>query len=932
MSTKYCFKILSRDNIVSDDELINHISDIYTSHFEMGAKLPFVVIKSQNLQKEDEICIVLTSTSKKAREKIEEINNSLSQSDLKYKNTNFALPYLFEISKVDAKNIDISKKGIETVKWTNLSHRGPYFTHLNEPYVPLGAYLISKKKLYPLNPLEEKIAGFYVKRIISEEAGNVIDFLTKDEVFNTNFWNDFKQYLSKENKKVFTKLEDIDWSDLKNKILSKKEDEKNMTNDAKLARKKAIEERKQEYSYGYIDGNRELLGNYIIEPASIFMGRGKNPNRGKIKRDIEPEEVTINVGKNDNIPEPPLGHKWGKVIHDNNVEWIASWKDPISGDSKYIRFSRAGKFGVENDMMKYEKARKLNKHIKNVRNGYMSDAKSDDEVNKQLGTVLYLIDNFGIRVGNEKDESETDTVGASTLKVGNIFLKPNNIVVFDFLGKDSVRFYKELKVDELIWNNIHSFMQGKQDNNQLFDKIDATDINNYLKKFDKSFSAKVFRTRLASTIMFNELDKLDIPSDSTNTKIKYIFNTANVKVADVLNHSRTVTKKNMEAINKLEDKLSELKNKLKEIKKEPKKGDKKYDALMKKIDEMQDKINSKKDTTNIAITTSLQNYIDPRVVISWTKKNDIDSGIIYSKTLQKKFDWAIEMTPSNWNYEKTPLIGVSELVPEEFVRNEYIKRNKEKTVAPRSKEVQMKDTNESSDEILQYGDVYIRKYSEYSYIIYGDTKSHIEKLKEMGCKYNPNLKINGKTVPGWIISKNQIKNVREYFEKINEEKSNDIDKPKRLKDILRERLVELEKNEKKDSTEYKGIDINIEYYGNGNDLMTLVKYENGFIIYGPGTKKFSEKFKQMKGKYLYNVKVLDKNVSGWYIPNTMIENVRIFLKHITPVTDYELLYEMCKGNLSSNYFQYLSQDVKKWMHDIKNKYEITNPHRFYNQI
>ena len=76
----------------------------------------------------------------------------------------------------------------------------------------------------------------------------------------------------------------------------------------------------------------------------------------------------------------------------------------------------------------------------------MVDAASNNGVKRQLGTVLWLIDNHGVRVGGEKSADEADTVGASTL--GRTFLKLEepDIVIFDFLGKDSIRFYKRIKV------------------------------------------------------------------------------------------------------------------------------------------------------------------------------------------------------------------------------------------------------------------------------------------------------------------------------------------------------------------------------------------------------------------------------------------------------------------------------------------------------
>jgi len=40
---------------------------------------------------------------------------------------------------------------------------------------------------------------------------------------------------------------------------------------------------------------------------------------------------------------------------------------------------------------------------------------------KQLGTATYLIDKFALRVGNEKNEDEADTVGCCSLRFFLLF-------------------------------------------------------------------------------------------------------------------------------------------------------------------------------------------------------------------------------------------------------------------------------------------------------------------------------------------------------------------------------------------------------------------------------------------------------------------------------------------------------------------------------
>ena len=51
---------------------------------------------------------------------------------------------------------------------------------------------------------------------------------------------------------------------------------------------------------------------------------------------------------------------------------------------------------------------------------------------------------LALRAGNEKDEDTADTVGCCSLRVEHLKLHDNlndkdNVVEFDFLGKDSIR-------------------------------------------------------------------------------------------------------------------------------------------------------------------------------------------------------------------------------------------------------------------------------------------------------------------------------------------------------------------------------------------------------------------------------------------------------------------------------------------------------------
>ena len=79
-------------------------------------------------------------------------------------------------------------------------------------------------------------------------------------------------------------------------------------------KKKAEKERLDGiYGYALVDGYLEKVGNYNVEPPTLFRGRGDHPRKGCLKRRVGPEDVTLNIGINQTIPELPAG--MGTIIY-----------------------------------------------------------------------------------------------------------------------------------------------------------------------------------------------------------------------------------------------------------------------------------------------------------------------------------------------------------------------------------------------------------------------------------------------------------------------------------------------------------------------------------------------------------------------------------------------------------------------------------------
>jgi DNA topoisomerase-1 len=759
---EYCYKItgtLDTEKLKKYLERKIYRNPKFPGHFTNDEDLPFVIILST---KDNIICIKLTSRARKNIERIESIHKKLKSKDLAGGEFTLSKPEIFELEQCNWWGGGC--KFGEIQKWKTLEHNGPYFSHISDPYKPHKAPLIYNKKKYILTPSEEKIANYYAYRILSERKPNITVYWTKDPVFNKNFFEDFKTYLSPEHKTIFKEWSKFNFEKIADKLNEIKTSE---TKEEKAKKKAKAAERKHDYGYAIINGTKEPVGNFTVEPGSIFLGRGENPKRGKIKKDIFPEDVTINIGEKAKVPKAPKGHKWGNITHNHEVSWLASWTDTITNEAKYVQFAAEGQLKGKSDFFKYEKARKLNHFIKEVRERYHKDIVSTDLVKRQLGTVIYLIDHYGLRAGGEKSKDDTDTVGASTLRVEHIKLKEPDILIFDFLGKDSIRYYKEIKVTKDIYKNIGEFIKNKNKGGDLFDKISAPDINAYLKTFDKNFTAKVFRTRLASTLMYNELKKIILKKKDSEADKKLKFDKANVAVAEILNHQRTVSVKNKEVIEKYQKQLKDLK---KEMRNKKNSGGN-IDGIKKRIETKTKQIQSKSDTLNVAINTSRANYIDPRIVVSWCLDNDLEISKVYTAPMQKKFNWAISTTDAEWDYYTTPLFGgMNILEPVETLKLSSTGKYK----SPRRKSIQTSKTSKTptykppskppskppTSKPPKISKILFLDFSARSIIIIGGSEDQKKKLREMGGILNPSFSYKEKGISGFIFPKDRENELR----------------------------------------------------------------------------------------------------------------------------------------------------------------------------
>ena len=519
-------------------------------------------------------------------------------------------------------------------KWTTFVHNGVMFP---EPYksheLPI---LYNGEEIYFDNKLAEEYATLYARY-------NDTEYL-KSKIFNKNFWKDWKKILGPNHK--IQNLENCDFSKIYNYLLDQKMKKKELSKEEKELEKEKKELLTDKYKYALVDGEKQPVANFMVEPPGLFIGRGCHPKLGSIKKRVYPEDIVLNLSKEAPIPTLPSfysNRKWGNIVYDRTIEWLASWKDDITNKTKYVWLGAQSNLRTQSDLEKFELARQLKKKINKIRKFNDINIRGNDPKKKQIATAIYFIDNFALRVGNEKGSDAADTVGVTSLRVEHIELLDDFKIKLDFLGKDSIRYVNKIKVDEYVYNNLNEFIKNKGRKDDLFNLISSNDVNKYLRKLMKGLTAKVFRTFNASYHFQKELKNItkkykDYDKDDKITILLTEYNKANTKIAALCNHQKKVSKSFNTQIETIENKLKEYKKKLKKSTKKTS-----IDKIKQNIKKLKAKKLMKTDQKNLSLGTSKINYIDPRITVAFMKKHDINIDKIFSKTLQLKFKWAFDI-------------------------------------------------------------------------------------------------------------------------------------------------------------------------------------------------------------------------------------------------------------------------------------------------
>jgi DNA topoisomerase-1 len=531
-----------------------------------------------------------------------------------------------------------------------LKHNGIFVP----PYDYKGFNVKIQGQSIKLTPKSEQMAIAWTRKTLSTVS-------PPDSLFKKNFMKEFLDQLKKENPqatflekfaaKYFTAIDnppatlnngdqsmatEIDFSQVCDYIVREKANKEALTKEAK---KQLAEERKvkrlafkEKFGYAEVDGQKLEVANWTAEPSCLFAGRGDHPQRGKWKDGPSEEDIILNLPPD--VPKP--AGNWKGIVWEPNKMYVAKWEDKLTGKIKYVWFSDTAFLKQNREKEKFQKAETLGKQIKQIEAHIFKNLDSNDLERRKVATVSWLILVPNMRVGDEKDPDEADTVGAITLRKEHINIV-GDMIYFDFLGKDSVRWVKQYQAPPSVIRNIQEFMKDIS-KEYLFQGIDSKKVARFLSEKMPKLTAKTFRTWRCTKTVKEELEKSGITKEDPEYKKKFSAKMANFKVAEVANHKRKVPPTFDQRVAKKEENLKNLQQQL-IVKKA---AGKKTESLQTRIERAKLDLELTKLTREYNLGTSLKSYIDPTAYVKWAKKVKFDIEKFYPQTLRNKFSWALQ--------------------------------------------------------------------------------------------------------------------------------------------------------------------------------------------------------------------------------------------------------------------------------------------------
>ncbi len=193
---------------------------------------------------------------------------------------------------------------------------------------------------------------------------------------------------------------------------------------------------------------------------------------------------------------------------DVDSHWILKWVNPKNNKTQYA-FTE--KLLQKNADYKWERMQQItDKDINKVKDVASKALKSNDEKERQIGAVLSIIVNTGLRIGSQKGFEETENRGVTTLSPDNIKVK-GDTVELEFVGKS----YKNNTVsinDKELASYLGQMKDMKKGENFVFDKVNDSTVRRFFhENISPDWKVKDLRTWVATDMGRKVLEQDSTP-------------------------------------------------------------------------------------------------------------------------------------------------------------------------------------------------------------------------------------------------------------------------------------------------------------------------------------------------------------------------------------------------------------------------------------
>jgi DNA topoisomerase-1 len=246
----------------------------------------------------------------------------------------------------------------------------------------------------------------------------------------------------------------------------------------------------------------------------------------------------------------PPGYKNVRMASDTKASVLA-----IGTDSKNRhQYVYSKKHKEDQTIIKFKDLIYFGRKIKRIRKDvvnllkqciFNSDYKNRDCV---IGLIIHLIDRCNFRVGNDKYRLLYNSYGITTINASHV-KKMAQFYKIEFIGKKGVlnssyitNRYVNIILAKLckLYRNEEFLFQYYDNKIHNISRINEKHINDFLKKYHKSITVKMFRTWNANYLLLKELMHLKKPNDEKEAKKN--INIAITKAAKNLHHTKSVSK------------------------------------------------------------------------------------------------------------------------------------------------------------------------------------------------------------------------------------------------------------------------------------------------------------------------------------------------------------------------------------------------------